>query len=359
MVSSIIAAIVVLGFLIVFHELGHFLVARRAGVGVLKFSIGFGPRLVGFRHGMTEYVISAVPFGGFVKMVGEDPEEEVRAEDLPYSFTAKPLWKRTAIVLAGPVANLLLAFVAFASAFLIYGAQVPSEAARVGGLVEGMPAKAAGMQRGDLVVALDGKPIETWDELAAAINASAGRTLALTVERGGQRFDLSVTPQPREDKNLFGEVQGTAFRIGIERSFDSETVSPLEAVRLGAYETVWWIRTLILSLWKLIAGVIPADQIGGPILIVQAAGEHAQRGLDNLLHFMAMISVNLAILNLLPIPVLDGGHLVFFLIEGILRRPLAIRHREIATQVGLVLLVGLMAFAIYNDIARNVQSWWG
>src|SRR5262249_53268510 len=157
------------------------------------------------------------------------------------------------------------------------------------------------------------------------ISGSNGKTLALTVDRAGQRFDLQVTPQAKEDRNIFNEVQGTAFRIGIERGFVTEKVSLFEAVGMGASQTAWWVRTLALSVWKLIRGSIPADQIGGPILIVQAAGEHAQKGLEDLLHFMAMISVNLAVLNLLPIPILDGGHLFFFLIEGVLRRPLAIR----------------------------------
>jgi regulator of sigma E protease len=359
MFTSIVAAVIVLGFLILFHEMGHFLVAKRVGVGVLKFSIGFGPKLIGRQYGATEYVISAIPLGGFVKMIGEDPDEEVSEADKPYSFNHKPLWQRTAIVLAGPVANLLLAFLAFTLVFSIYGAQVPGDAALVGGLIEGMPAKAAGLQKGDRIVAVDGQSIENWDQLSEIISASGGKSLNLSVERSGQRLDLTITPQPKDDKNIFGEVQGKAYRIGIERGFVTEKVSVIEAVGMGASQTYWWMKTLVLSVWKLIRGSIPADQIGGPILIVQAAGEQAQKGLEDLLHFMAMISVNLAILNLLPIPILDGGHLFFFLIEGVLRRPLAIRHREIAQQVGLVVLISLMALALYNDIARNLQSWWG
>lgn len=359
MFTSIVAAILVLGFLILFHEMGHFLVAKRLGVGVLKFSIGFGPKLIGRQYGATEYVISAIPLGGFVKMIGEDPEEEVSDADRPYSFTHKPLWQRTAIVLAGPVANLLLAFLAFTLVFTLYGAQVPGEAARVGGLIQGMPAEAAGLQADDLIVAVDGKAIENWEQLSEIISSSGGKRLSLAVERGGERFDLTLAPEPRDDKNIFGEVQGKAYRIGIERGFVTEEVTFIEAIGMGASQTYWWMKTLVLSVWKLIRGSIPADQIGGPILIVQTAGQQAQKGLEDLLHFMAMISVNLAILNLLPIPILDGGHLFFFLIEGVLRRPLAIRHREIAQQVGLVLLVSLMAFALYNDIARNVESWWG
>jgi regulator of sigma E protease len=292
-------------------------------------------------------------------MVGEDPEEEVSVADQPYSFNHKPLWKRTAIVLAGPVANLFLAFLCFTAAFMFYGAQVPGEAARVGGLIKGMPAETAGLKPGDVIVAVDSQTIDNWEKLSEIISGSGGSALTLTVERDGQRFDLQVVPQAKEDKNIFGEVQGKAFRIGIERGFVTETVSVFEAVQMGASQTVWWVRTLVLSVWKLIQGSIPADQIGGPILIVQAAGEQAQKGLEDLLHFMAMISVNLAVLNLLPIPILDGGHLFFFLIEGVLRRPLAVRQREIAQQVGFVVLISLMAFALYNDIARNVQSWWG
>lgn len=359
MFTSIVAAIVVLGFLILFHEMGHFLVAKRVGVGVLKFSIGFGPKLIGRQYGSTEYVISAIPLGGFVKMVGEDPEEEISEADKPYSFTHKPLWQRTAIVLAGPVANLLLAFLAFTLVFILYGAQVPGDAALVGGLIDGMPAKEAGLQEGDKIVAIDGQPIETWDQLAERISGSGGKSLNFTIERKGERLEVALTPQSKDDTNIFGEVQGKTFRIGIERGFITEEVSAIEAVGMGASQTYWWMKTLVLSVWKLIRGSIPADQIGGPILIVQAAGEQAQKGLEDLLHFMAMISVNLAILNLLPIPILDGGHLFFFLIEGVLRRPLALRHREIAQQVGLVVLIGLMAFALYNDIARNVQDWWG
>lgn len=359
MFTSIVAAVVVLGFLILFHEMGHFLVAKRVGVGVLKFSIGFGPKLFGRRIGDTEYVVSAIPLGGFVKMIGEDPEEEVSEADRAYSFNNKALWKRTAIVLAGPVANLLLAFLAFTVAFMFYGAQVPGEAARVGGLIKGMPAETAGLKPGDVILAVNAQPIDNWEKLSEIISGSGGSTLNLSVERDGQRFDLPIVPQAKEDKNIFGEVQGTAFRIGIERGFITEKVSVIEAIGMGASQTVWWVRTLALSVWKLIRGSIPADQIGGPILIVQAAGEQAQKGLEDLLHFMAMISVNLAVLNLLPIPILDGGHLFFFLIEGVLRRPLAIRQRLIAQQLGFVVLVGLMAFALYNDIARNVQSWWG
>lgn len=359
MFTSIVAAVIVLGFLILFHEMGHFLVAKRLGVGVLKFSIGFGPKLIGRQYGSTEYVISAIPLGGFVKMVGEDADEEVSEADRPLSFNAKALWKRTAIILAGPVANLVLAFLAFTLVFAVYGAQVPGDAALVGDLIDGMPAKAAGLQEGDLIVSVDNLPIENWDRLSEIITASGGKSLNLIVDRNGEQLELTVSPESKDDKNIYGEVKGQAYRIGIGRGFITENVSLVEAVGMGASQTVWWMKTLVVSVWKLIGGSIPKDQIGGPILIIQTAGEQAQKGMEDLLLFMAVISVNLAVLNLLPIPILDGGHLFFFLIEGVLRRPLAIRHREIAQQVGLVVLLFLMAFALYNDIARNVQGWLG
>lgn len=357
MITSIVAAVIVLGFLILFHELGHFLVAKRTGVGVVKFSIGFGPRVIGWRAGRTDYVLSAIPLGGFVKMVGEDPEEEVSADDEKVAFQHQSIWKRMAIVAAGPGANLLFAFVAFTVVFAVYGARVPSDTAKVGGAMDGMPAAAAGLKGGDVVTAVNGAPIAQWDALSEAIRSSAGKPVTLTVARDGSSFQVEVTPQAKPDKSIFGETLGTAYVIGIERGFDQEKVGPVDAISMGAKQTVWWVQTLLVSLVKMFQGKIPAKDIGGPILIVQAAGQQARLGFEYLLNFMAVISVNLGVLNLLPIPVLDGGHFFFFAIEAVLRRPLDIRHRELAQQVGLVLLISLMAFAFYNDIARVLQGW--
>lgn len=357
MITSIVAAIVVLGFLILFHELGHFLVAKRTGVGVLKFSIGFGPTLIGRRVGSTEYVISAIPLGGFVKMVGEDPEEPVSEADAAIAFQRQPLWKRMAIVLAGPGANLVFAALAFSIVFAVYGARIPSEAAKVGGVMDGMPAAAAGLKTGDTIVAVNDTKVEKWDNLSETIRASGGKPILLTVARDGSTLQVEVTPEAKPDKNIFGETLGTAYVIGVERGFDQEQVGVLTAFGMGVKQTAWWVQTLLVSLVKMFQGRIPAKDIGGPILIAQAAGQQARLGFEYLLHFMAVISVNLGVLNLLPIPVLDGGHFLFFALEAILRRPLDIRHREIAQQVGLVVLISLMAFAFYNDIARVLQGW--
>lgn len=356
MLLGVVAAVIVLGFLVVVHEFGHFLVAKRSGVGVLKFSVGFGPKIVGRTYGDTEYALSAIPLGGFVKMVGEDPDCE-EAVDPKISFSHQPIWKRAAIVVAGPGFNLLFAFLAFSFVFALYGARVPSGAAKVGGVMEAMPAAQAGIQSGDVVRAVDGEAVATWEDLSAAIRASRGHPVTLRLDRAGEELDLTVTPQAKPDKNIFGEVVGDAYVIGIERGFDQERVGPLGAIGMGASQTLWWVKTLLVSVVKILQGRIPAEDIGGPILIVQAAGQQAQVGLESLLHFMAVISINLGILNLLPIPILDGGHLLFLGLELVLRRPLDLRHREIAQQVGLVLLVALMAFAFYNDILRVIRGW--
>jgi regulator of sigma E protease len=289
-------------------------------------------------------------------MVGEDPDS-TEAVDPRISFSHQSVWKRVAIVTAGPIFNLLFAFVAFTLVLAIYGQRVPSDIAKVGGVMSGMPAAQAGLQVGDVVTAVDGKPIASWDELSNAIRASEGRAVTMTVQRNGEALNIEITPQAKEDKTIYGEVIGQAYVIGIERGFEETRVGPIEAIGAGAKQTVWWMQTLIMSVVKILQGKIPARDIGGPILIVQAAGQQAQVGLESLLLFMAVISINLGILNLLPIPILDGGHLLFFLVEGVMRRPLDIRHREIMQQVGLVILIGLMAFAFYNDILRVIGGW--
>ena len=356
-ITGILAAIVVLGILIVVHEFGHFIVAKKSGVGVLKFSVGFGPKLYGRTVNGTEYVLSVIPLGGFVKMVGEDPDSDEPIDEA-ISFSHQSLWKRCAIVLAGPAFNLIFAFVAFACMLFFYGMPVPSESAKVGMVQDGKPAAVAGFLSDDVVLALDGQPIESWQDLSQAIRASEGRTLVVDVRRDDGDVTLRVTPEPQEAKNIFGEVTGPSYyAVGIGHASDRRPVGFFAAIAQGFEQTVWWITTIIMSVYKMIRGQIPAGEIGGPILIVQAAGTQAQVGLEALINFMAVISINLGILNLLPIPVLDGGHLLFFLIEAVMRRPLDLRQREMAQQVGLVILIGLMAFAFYNDIGRILGSW--
>jgi regulator of sigma E protease len=453
-VATVVSFIVILGLLIFVHELGHFLVAKRAGVGVLKFSLGFGRRLFGFRRGETEYLVSAIPLGGYVKMVGEDPREVVidstgrafdgtgQPLDLNKSFAHKSVWARMGIVLAGPAANFLLAVLLFWGVFALVGRPVfppvagkpePDSAAAaagvrpgdrvmavmgspvrtweeveaaiqasrgnpvrlsierdgvrhditvtprrktftdllgdehevwaigvgpllsttVGRVMEGFPAAAVGIRVGDRVVAVDGEPVETWEELARRIHARPEQEVTLTVERGGERFPVTLTPRASTQQDPAGQTV-TVGLIGISpaEGLVYERVDP------GTALVDAWARTATTSvkiLWvlvKMVEGAVSPRTIGGPILIAQMTGEQAQQGVLNLIFFTALLSINLAVLNLLPIPILDGGHLGFFVIELLRGRPVSVKKREIAQRVGLVLLVALMIFAFYNDIFR-------
>jgi regulator of sigma E protease len=341
-------AVLVLGVLIFVHELGHFLVAKRAGVSVLKFSLGFGPKIAGFTRGGTEYLLSAIPLGGYVKMLGEDPKEEVA--DLERSFSAKPIGWRSLIILAGPGSNFLLAIAIFWVVFMV---GVPTLTTKVGEVMEGFPAREAGLLRGDRIVGIEGQPIEKWEELAKQIHQSPGRPVRLTVEREGKRFDVTVAPKATKQKNLFGEEQEIGL-LGIApaEEFLTERTNPITAFGKAVYKTYDLSVLILITFGKLLQGVVPAKTIGGPLLVAQMAGEQARLGILNLLFFTALLSINLAILNLLPIPILDGGHLFFALIEAARGKPVSLKKREMAQQVGLVLLVALMIFAFYNDIFR-------
>ena len=343
-------AVVLLGILIFVHEFGHFMVAKLLGVGVLKFSMGFGPKIVGKRWGDTEYVISAFPLGGYVKLIGENPDEEVPPEDRTRSFSHQPVKKRLAIVIAGPVFNIVLAAVIF-SVINCFG--VPLLTAEVGGVMKGFPAEQAGIKVGDKVVAVDGKKVELWEDLSRMIEKSNGRELDLTVMRDEVYIHARVQPRATVVKDIFGQER-KAVKLGIESAGNYVTVryDPLTGVLKGWAQTYQISKLTILGIIKLIERVIPAKTIGGPILIVQMAGKMAKAGYLIFFHFMAVLSINLGILNLLPIPILDGGHLLFLSIEAVKGKPLSIKKMEIAQQVGLFLLILLMIFAFYNDIAR-------
>jgi regulator of sigma E protease len=348
---SIASAIVVLSFMIFVHELGHFLAAKKSGVGVEKFSIGFGPRLWSTRRGETEYLLSAVPFGGYVKMVGDSPDDEVVDEEK--SFLLKPVWKRATIVFAGPASNLLSAI---AIMYTVYLVGVPAMLATVGTVKEGFPAEEAGMIPGDAIVAVDGNPVETWEDLTALVHDSAGVEREFSVRRGEESLVFAITPRESVSENIFGEEVSIGL-IGITPGEDFTTVrfGPGEALGMSLQWTYSTIRITLVIIGKIFSGVVPADNIGGPLMIMQAVGQSTERGFLDLLSLVAYISVALGFFNLLPIPVLDGGHLLFFLIEAVRGKPLSVRTREVMQQVGLVLLVALMLFATKNDIYRFFQ----
>ena len=352
-IYAVVSALIGLGILIVIHEFGHFIVAKKSGVGVLTFSIGFGPKLLSRKIGETEYAISAFPFGGYVKMVGEDPEDEVTAVDIHKSFSHQSLAKRAAIVAAGPVFNLFLAVAVFLWIFISYG--VPVYTTQVGGVEPDSPAAAAGIQKGDRILGIGGQPIQTWEELSKGIKESGGQVLTLRLMRENREIAVAVRPTRKEGKNVFGEKQ-EVWVIGIASEPAVERSNPALAVGQAFYKTGEYSVLTLAALFKMIKGDLSPKNLGGPLLIAQMAGQQAREGLTNFFFFVAILSVNLGVLNLLPIPVLDGGHLLFFLLEWALGRPVGLKQRERAQQVGVFLLILVMIYAFYNDIARFFEG---
>ena len=355
MLTTILATVIVLGILVFVHELGHFLLAKKLGVAVLKFSLGFGPKLIGKKIGETEYQIAVFPLGGFVKPLGEDPQEEVKEEERHRSLLAQPVWKRALIIGAGPFFNFFLAALFFSIVNLISGIpSIPTIPPRIEEVTANLPAAQAGLQKGDLILSIDGKDVSKWDDLSRIIRSSQGRDLLLKLKRDGEILEIKVTPKSSTQKNLFGE-EVSVFVIGIAPppiKVERKRVGPALALGYGFIQTWDGIRLIVIGIVKLIQGVIPADQIGSPIMIAKMAGEQARRGIIDLVIFTAVISLNLGVLNLFPIPILDGGHVLFLILEAILRKPVSLKKMEIAQMVGLVLIILLMLFAIRNDVVR-------
>jgi regulator of sigma E protease len=446
-VLVVVRFVIVIGILILVHELGHFFVARWTGVGVERFSIGFGPVLLRWRGKETEYVLSAIPMGGYVKMVGEENPLEGGGGpvyDSAKAFALKPLWARFLIVFAGPAMNLVLAAVIFAVVLGTLGRAVWP--ATVGKVADNSPAATAGLHTGDEIVAVDGRSIAYWEDLDRALTRSTGRPLELRVRRGGAEQTMTVTPRlrsvpdpvfrepretwdigagpqllpmitsvgprspaekaglkpgdvvvavagqplythedlleairtrPRESFELTIEREGKRLMLTVTpepvkerlpsgeegvvgkiqaglapKAVRFEPYGPLAAAWHGTVKT--WEMTVLTAkgLWKLISRQIDLSNIGGPIQIATETTRQANDGIVSVAVFVALISVNLGVLNLLPIPMLDGGHLLFFVIEAVLGRPLSLRKREVAQQVGFVLLMVIMVFALYNDLTR-------
>jgi len=437
--------LVVLGVLVAFHELGHFLAARWVGVKVLKFSLGFGPKLFGRKMGETEYLLSAIPLGGYVKLFGEDESEATTQEDRARSFAHQGLWGKVLIVAAGPGFNFILAYFIFAG-WLATGAplfvptfqdltpnieamvpgspadtagiQIGDRVSRVNGqdistrtelfdavakskgqaltleikrgeqtktltvtptippgpqasaqepgyylgveetpplvtsVTQNSPAAKAGLQAGDHVVSIQGQTIHTWSQMTGIVKESPNRQLQVDVLREGQRILLTVTPSV--EKTVVNGESVEVGKIGITGPGRSimRSSTPLLSLYDGLGATWGWTELTAIGLYKMVVGDISSKNIGGPLTIANISGEAAAQGASSVIFLIAILSINLGVLNLLPIPILDGGHLLFFLIEGILRKPLGERQREIAQQAGLVLLVGVMIFAFWNDLER-------
>lgn len=360
MLTTIISFIIVLGFLIFVHELGHFLVAKRSGVTVLRFSLGFGPKIFGITRGKTEYRLSMLPLGGYVKMLGEDSGEELPPADRAGSFSEQKVSRRLAIVLAGPLSNFIWAILIFSFVFAFYGVPEPTPEPEVGSLTAGWPAEQAGLKTGDIILSINGQPIRLWDDIPAAVEKFGTNPLNLRVKRDDSEFSVTVTPRIEEIKNpLTGDLIRRPM-IGIGRSEIFKPVNPLTAGYYAVDHTIYLSKTFFAVIGRLVERKLPLDTLGGPILIAEMTGKQAKKGLAALLNFVAFISVNLAVLNILPIPVLDGGHIFFFLVEAILGRPLSVKKIEFAQRLGLVALLSLIVVVFYNDIMRDwpsISSW--
>ena len=367
-VAYLVPFLFVLSLVVFFHELGHFLIARLCGVRILVFSIGFGPELIGFndRHG-TRWKIAAIPLGGYVKFFGDEnagsvPDgprlEAMNPIERGHSFFFQPVLKRAAIVVAGPLANFALAIVIFAVIFMLYGKQTMS--ARVDAVQPDSAAAAAGFQPGDVVVAINGQAIDNFADMQRIVSESAGDSLKIKVDRKGTELVLAATPALKEVKDNFGNVHRIGI-LGISRSMAAEDlkfqpVAPPQAVWMGVQETWFVIDRTLRYIGGVVVGREAADQLGGPIRIAQISGEVATIGFVALVHLAAVLSVSIGLLNLFPIPLLDGGHLLFYSIEAVRGRPLSERAQEVGFRIGLAIVVMLMIFATFNDIVHLTTS---
>jgi regulator of sigma E protease len=367
-IGYIIPFLFVLTIVVFFHELGHFLVARWAGVKVLTFSLGFGPELAGFndRHG-TRWKVSAIPLGGYVKFFGDEseastPSSELLAnmteEERAGSFHHKKVGPRAAIVAAGPIANFILAIVIFTALFTFYGK--PNTSARVDQVEANSAAAAAGFQVGDVVTAIDGDAIESFSDMQRVVSVRAGEPLTFTIKRGDATLQLHGTPELREIKDRFGNAHRQGV-LGITRATSpgdvtTERVNPATALWLGVKETWFVIDRTAAYVGGLFTGREAADQVGGPLRIAQLSGQVATIGIAALVQFAAALSISIGLLNLFPVPLLDGGHLLFYAVEAVRGRPLSDRAQEMGFRIGLGLVLMLMVFATYNDILHLAAS---
>ncbi len=363
--------LVVLTIVVFVHEFGHFIVARWCGVTVKTFSIGFGREIFGFtdRKG-TRWRFAWIPLGGYVKFVDDenaasqpspDALERMTASERAGAFQNKALWQRAAVVAAGPLANFILAIVVYAAVNMAFGVRTITPV--VGEVKAGMPAAVAGIQPGDVIRGIDGWTVEGFEDVQRVVGVNGGRPLKFDIERNGEKISLEVTPEVHEQPDSFG---GTFRRglIGITPSSiaglkDAKSVSAFEALRLGVRETYSNIAHTIQGIGDIVTQRQAADQMGGPILMAQVTARVAEGGMEPLLRWIAFISANIGFLNLLPIPVLDGGHLVYYAIEGVMRRPLSRRMQEIGFQIGVALVLMLMVYVNLNDLLRVWRGWTG
>ena len=360
------AFIVVIAIVVFVHELGHFLVARACGVGVKTFSIGFGPEIFGWNDTKgTRWKVSWLPLGGYVMFEGDadaasTPDAEAVAkmtdEEKARALPLKPLWQRAAVSAAGPVANFILALVVFTILFGTYGGRALGT--YVGGIQDKSPAAEAGLKLGDKITAVNGKAVQYFSpDLIDAIQGSKAKTLVLTIQRGDQRLNLPVTPREIEVKDIFGSTQQNKA-IGVARDETSPEniltfpISWGHAPVAAAFQCYAIVDTSLTYLWRIVSHRADASQLGGPVRIAKAAKSAASHGIYDFIFLIAVISVSIGLINLFPIPLLDGGHLLYYACEGVLGRPLPRRVQDAGIGFGLVLVISLMVFATWNDLVR-------
>jgi regulator of sigma E protease len=353
--TTALATLLVLGVLIFVHELGHFLVAKWAGIRVERFSLGFPPKMIGFTKGETEYCISWVPLGGYVKMAGENPEESEITGD-PREFMSKSIGWRAAVILAGPMMNFITAILLFSLVFFFYGKPVADETrVIVGGVLEGSPAEKIGLQANDHIVSIDGQKVASFKEMADIVSIKLAQPVTVLWKRGDDVFSAPVVTKVDTLKDASG-ADSLVGRIGIGMGYITEPLGPIASIGAGFNQTIDICGAMFKFLGGLVSGQLSIKMVSGPVGIAKMAGEVAREGFNMLMSFMAVLSVNLAILNVLPVPILDGGHLVFLLIEKLRGRPLSIKQRAIAQQVGMVLLLMLIVTVTYHDVLRLFGS---
>ncbi|WP_038057564.1 RIP metalloprotease RseP [Thermodesulfobacterium hydrogeniphilum] len=356
MITTVSVALAVIGILIFIHEFGHFLAAKLMGVKVEIFSLGFGPRLIGFTIGETEYRISLVPLGGYVKLYGEHPEAIISGiKEKAYAF--KKPWQKAVIVIAGPLANFVLPIFIFWFLFAVAGSSIIP--AKVGEVLPKSPAKRAGIQKGDEIIEVNGKKVKSFEEIVLYLRTNNKvNTVQLKIKRGNKILDLYIKPEYKEGYNIFGKKTKIPF-LGIKASQEiiHKKYNFIKAF-VWALQKVWEITSLtFIAIFKLFTGQLPFSTLGGPITIGKIAGDTARLGFYPLLSFTALLSINLGIINILPIPMLDGGHLVLLGIEAIRKEPLSLKTQEIIFKIGLIFIIALSIAVFYNDIIRLLSGW--
>ena len=351
-VENIIATVFVLGILIFVHELGHFLVAKWVGIRVERFSLGFPPKIIGKKIGDTEYCISWILLGGYVKMAGEIPDES-QITGAPDEFMSKTVGQRTAVVLAGPLMNVVTAIFVFWGMIYFYGKPIRDpEHVIVGGVIQGGPAEQAGMLAGDVIDEVDGIAVTKFADMAEIIHGRPGDSISIVWQRADVVFSEWMVPV-----DTVIQVEGENVRRGLIGIIEGVKLVPAGFFESAAFgvERTWFSARLIFSfLAGLFEQSVSPREIGGPLFIAKIAGDLARQGFGRLLELVAFLSVNLAIVKVLPIPVLDGGHLVFLAIEKVRRRPLTLKQRAVAQQIGLVFLLAFFIYVTHNDIIRLI-----